>query len=252
MDQIIHSATPSVGLIIGSYAAVPYVHLHLEVWRRYCDNVPILIHDDCSPKRDELEELSAAYGAAFHSTLRRMGHTAGDLHVLLHGLDWASASGIEILVKFSRRFVPLVNWQPDLGALAMETQYATYSALCRHYGYGFRTECLALHVPSWVADGGPEVLRRHCGRGKCLVESVVHHAARQVHRNNCAWNKRYELLHPREYKSGAYGTWKLPGDNRREARREFLWHNSSRPRDYYRKAIQYGIECYRERDFAVT
>jgi hypothetical protein len=250
MDRIIHSLNPPVGLIIGTYAAVPYVHLQLEMWRRYCDGVPVLVHDDCSPKSAELAELCAAYGAGFHATPLRMGHITGDLRVLLHGLEWASASRVELLVKFSRRFVPLVNWQPDLCALAMETQYATYSAQCRHYRYGFRTECMAMHVPSWMTNGGLGLLKSH-KRG-CLPESAVHGAARHVHRSNCEWNRRYERLHPREARSDGYGTWELPGDNRREPRREFLWHNSSRPRDYFRKAVHYGITCYLEADFAVT
>jgi hypothetical protein len=179
-----------------------------------------------------------------------MGHIEGDLQVLSHGLEWASRNGIELLVKFSRRFLPLVNWQADLGALALESQYATYSGLCRHYRFGFRTECVALHVPSWLQSGGAALLRAPNGAQSYLVEAVVHRAAVKVHQGNCQENRRYEMLHPKERQIAGYGAWDLLGDNRRQRRREVLWHNSSRPREYYRTALGYGLTCYDENDFA--
>ena len=159
MERIIDTERPSIGLIVGTYAALPYVHLQLEAWRRNCRDVRVLVHDDCSPQRRALKLLCDEYGVEFQSTPSRCGHVVGDLSVFLCGLQWAAKRNVEILVKLSRRFIPLVPWQRELSRLAYESQYATYSGLCRHHGYGFRTECMAMHVPSWTQHGGADPIR---------------------------------------------------------------------------------------------
>jgi len=131
-NSIYPSHHPSLGLVIGTYGSVPYIHLHLESWIRNCRDVPVLIHDDCSPHRDQLEDLCRDYGVDFYSNPSRCGHIVGDMMIYPHALHWAEERGLDILVKFSRRFVPVIPWQNELGLLAYKTQQATFSGRCEH------------------------------------------------------------------------------------------------------------------------
>jgi cephalosporin hydroxylase len=55
----------AIGLMVGTFAAVPYIHLQLEARRRLYPHVPLLVHDDGSTKRDDLQRLCAEYGCEF-------------------------------------------------------------------------------------------------------------------------------------------------------------------------------------------
>ena len=149
MDRILANPNPSVGLVIGTYAALPHVHFQLETLRRHHPHVAVLVHDDGSHQRAELEGLCTQYGASFTSTSGHTGRYKGDLSTFLAGFEWARQNGYQYLVKFSLRFIPIKPWLQELQELAYYTQYATYSYLCASTGFGFRTECLAAHLPSW-------------------------------------------------------------------------------------------------------
>ena len=45
---------PRVEATVGTFAAVPYIHLQLEARRRLYPHVPLLVHDDGSPVRAEV------------------------------------------------------------------------------------------------------------------------------------------------------------------------------------------------------
>ena len=219
-------------------------------WRRHCRNVPVLVHDDSSPESHQLKLLCEEYGAEFTSTPSRLGHVTGDLSVYVCGLSWAKDRSFDLLIKLSRRFIPLVDWQSGLCKFAYDSQFATYSGLCRHHGFGFRTECMAMHVPSWLREDGAEPIRAHIEAGQyCLVEAVVHQGAIKVHRNNCPSNRAYEALNPPPGHAPGFGFWDLLGDNRCRPRGEAMWHEACRPVEYYRASLQYGISRYREEDF---
>ena len=55
----------SIGVVIGTFAAVPYIHLHLEAWRRLFPHIRLLVHDDASPEQERLRRLCAEYGCEF-------------------------------------------------------------------------------------------------------------------------------------------------------------------------------------------
>lgn len=80
------SFAPSVGVVIGTFAAVPYVHLQLESWRRNYPQTPLLVSDGASPVADELRKLCASYDAVFVSNPARLRQTVGDLsaYVIAH------------------------------------------------------------------------------------------------------------------------------------------------------------------------
>jgi len=249
-NSIYPSHHPSLGLVIGTYGSVPYIHLHLESWIRNCRDVPVLIHDDCSPHRDQLEDLCRDYGVDFYSNPSRCGHIVGDMMIYPHALHWAEERGLDILVKFSRRFVPVIPWQNELGLLAYKTQQATFSGRCEHESWTFRTDCVAMHVRSWLDYDGLEPIHRHIEAGKWVyVETVVQEGARRVHEHACDTARRYLEQNPPEEGRDGYAYWSLPGCNRRVPRHNVLWHECSSPVEYHRAIAQYGVGRYSTEDF---
>lgn len=249
MQRIVETSEPSVGLVIGTFAAVPYIHLQLESRRRNYPSLPVLVHDDGSAFGGELSELCLQYGASFIASEKRHPHFVGDLAAFAAGFDWAGRNGVEVLVKFSRRFVPLYDWVPDLQELAYMTQYATYSSRCIHYGFGFRTECVAMHVRSWFSGRAVDLIKGQvlAGRG-CFVEKFIHDLARGVHRNNCEQNRDYEKFGGKPESVAAYGDWLLSGISRHLPRPNVLWHNYAGPEVYASQAASYGLK-YDVQDF---
>lgn len=242
VEALFPNKDPTVGLVIGTFAGLPYLHLSLESWRRNYPSIPVLVSDGGSPNRDELRALAAAYGADFISNRKRKRWTVGDVSAYLHGLQWAAESGLELLVKMSRRFIPLHNWVPVLQCLAYRTQYATFSNRCTAHNFGFRTECIGFHVKSWSDPAILNQLRKIVNRNKdVFVEVYIHDLARKVHRNNCRANQRYEKRFPRSPDSDAYGIWKLMASKRTRPKPGILWHNANEIEDYYYAARSYGL-----------
>jgi hypothetical protein len=252
VDEIV-SPDPSVGVIIGTFAALPYVHLHLESWKRNFPSVPVLVHDDCSPQREELATLCREYGAEFYCRQKRGRKTVGDMNTYPHGIEWAVEAGIEIVVKMSRRFIPVYDWVPGLKRLAWESQLATYSESCRHFDFGFRTECVGFHVPSWVESGQVKNMQRLVVENRPMfVESEVHEMARVVHQEvirKCRRSALYSKKHPRSEFSEGYAAWDIMPPRRLDRSARILWHDSHLAWDYARQADAYGLP-YKESDFS--
>jgi hypothetical protein len=241
-ERIIDHTEPTVGLVIGSFAAVPYIHMQLESRKRSYPTVPVLVSDDGSSRAAELEQLCAGYGAAFVRNDVRKRQMVGDVSSFQSGFQWAAELKVELLVKISRRFFPLYDWVPGLQRLAYETQYATYSNLCRHENLGFRTECVAFHVRTWIETGAVEGIRACVARNEPLgVESFIHNLARKVHQDRCRANSRYEHAHPRTPESDAYGFWDIMADRRTTKQARILWHHCDSVVDYCRVAALYGL-----------
>ncbi len=242
VDRIFKNSQAVVGLVIGTFAAVPYVHLALESWRRNYPEIPVLVNDDGSPKGEELHTLCDRYGANFVSNSERLRRTVGDMSAYVHGLDWAAQRGLELLVKMSRRFIPIHNWVTGLQCLADESQYATYSNQCRHFNYGFRTECVGFHVETWCGSGALHKMREVVFRNQpTFVEGYIHKLARDIQKANCGANWEYEQIHPRPSGADAYGVWSIMADKRTTQKPDVLWHDYSKPLDYCRAALLYGL-----------
>ena len=128
--------SPPFALVIGTFASTAYIHLQLEARRRLYPEVPLLVHDDASPAAEILQALCGAYGAGFIRTPLRLPPCKGDLSAFARGLDWARGLGADVLVKLSRRFIPLTDWRPSLAALAgrMERGLSARSSGCRLAG----------------------------------------------------------------------------------------------------------------------
>jgi len=216
--------------------------LHLESRRRNYPTIPILIHDDRSQHLCRLAELCQQYGASFSSNEERLGHNLGDLSAYESGFTWALKLEVDILVKMSRRFIPLYDWVPELQTLSYLTQYATFSNLDRSEGLGFRTECVGFHVTTWVQAGlVSEITRQICTKQPTdiLIEAVIHKLARKANQLACRRNRDFVKEHPRPTDSDAYGIWELLGTNRREKLPLVLWHHACDPVEYCRALHQY-------------
>lgn len=153
-----------IGLVIGSCGTSPYIHLQLEQARRMfsMDSLPILVvndGDDGGHGGSELAELCEQYGAELRS-FPRSGHTMGDLRVFDEGLKWAETNNVQILVKLSRRFIPLVSWRIQLMALAAANQHvAVFGRKNEDRSDGLlRTDCVALRVRKWQISSFRETM----------------------------------------------------------------------------------------------
>lgn len=259
--EIYRPATvPATGLVIATFGSAPYVHLQLALARRFAPRMPILVHDDASGD-PRLPLLCARYGAAFESTPRRLGHVPGDMTAFVAGLRWAAQIGLRNVVKFSRRWVPLVPWVGALEKLMAESGWATANARCLHHGFGFRSECVAMRVESWnraaviehltrhieaTSSLAPEVTAPHTG---VLVEAVIHQcaalAAAPLSDRAAAWEKENPPLPG----CGNYAVWPLMGESRVAPRHDVLWHEWTRAHEYRRALAALGHAEYDEADF---
>jgi hypothetical protein len=236
-----------IGLVIGTHASTAYVHMGLETCKRHCPEVEVLVHDDASAEQDRLRELCRRYGASFEVNSARLRHSVGDMSAFLGGLLWSRRRCHDILVKFSRRFVPTRNWTDELTALARESQEATYSNVCRTLKIGFRSEAVAMHPPSWAP--AVESLRAAVmAREDAFVEGVVHGMAGRI--RPCARAADYRRAFPPGPGSGGYCPWPLLGESRFVKVPGLLWHGSRSPGDYLAVSLEWGLP-YSIEDFEV-
>jgi hypothetical protein len=235
-------ACPHLGMVIGTFAAVPYLHLQMEARRRFYPTVSLLVHDDASHQGAALQRLIREFGGEFICSQRRLPPTLGDLRTFVKGLEWAAASDIDVLLKLSRRWLFLADWQPSLRALARESHYATFGSYTTSFDYGFRTECLALAVAPWMQCGFLEDARGHIERGEgVFVEGYVHGYARRLEKANHEAAERWRLAHPAPAERNGYALWALMGIDRCARSPYFLWHDGSGPKDYLEVARSWNL-----------
>jgi hypothetical protein len=244
------AARPKIGLVVGTFAAVPYVHLQLEARRRLYPDIPMLLHDDCSPHGGELEKLCTAYSVECASTLARFPMHKGDLSAMAGGLAWARGQSLDILVKMSRRFLPLKPWADDLATLAMTSQYATYSSWTTSYNFGFRTECIGFAVEEWFTLGlFDQIIDAIRAPEAPFVEGFIHGLARHAAARNTQAARTFdEAVGRRPRNRGGYAIWPFMGTDRRAPTSNFLWHNWATPEDYAAQARQWDLP-YQAADF---
>ncbi len=238
----LYPENPRVGIVVGTFAAVPYVHLQLEARRRYYPGVPLLVHDDGSHKAGDFERLCREYGCDFEHNECRQPPCVGDLTAFVGGLVWAGMKKLDILLKVSRRWVFLEDWVPDLMALAVESQYATLGSYTTTFGFGFRTECLALSVAAWSSPvflgDVTSVIRSGTS---VFVEVYMHNFARQFERQNCVPADHWRYAHPMPDDRNGYALWPQMGIDRCTRSAGFLWHDSCGPADYSAVAHEWGL-----------
>lgn len=238
---------PRHGMVIGTYAAVPYIHLQLEARRRYYPHVPCLIHDDASDHTNTLYNLCKSYGVDFEYNEIRMAPCVGDLSAFYGGLKWAKDMDLDILLKVSRRWLFLTNWTESLSTLAVNSQYATFCSYTTSFDFGFRTECLAMSVKQWHSEEVLSSLFHHIKRqDSVFVEGYMHNFARQFELMNSAKAKLWNECNPMPPDRSGYALWELMGIDRCSPSGNYLWHDCSSADDYFNLSKTWGLPYYHE------
>ncbi len=243
---------PQPGLVIGTYAAVPYIHLQLEARRRLYSHVPALLHDDCSPNTAQLQDLCREYDCAFESNAARLPPTLGDVSVFIGGLRWAQDLGLDILLKVSRRWIFTVDWTESLIQLALESQHATFSNYTETFDFGFRTECIGLSVSDWTSS---RFFRSACEifqKGQPIfVEAYMHQLAIGLSQGVCQQARDWISARQVHESRRGYAPWPLMGTDRCHPPQPatYLWHDCHSPAEYAALAQTWGLP-YGEADFA--
>ncbi len=241
-------ALPKVGLVIGTFAALPYIHLQLEAARRLYPHIPILVHDDGSPQRAALAALCAQYGADFVAAGERNAQFLGDLSVYRAGIQWAQKKGVDYLVKLSRRWIWKMDWTPSFLSLVGESDADTVSHHCLANGFGFRTECVGFKVSAW--RDLPGFVEERIAAGKeVFVEYEIHRLAEASARNGSEKWKAWDAGNAAAPDRRGYAPWPLMGDSRHTAVESHLWHNCASHRDYATLAAEWDLP-YSAADFS--
>jgi hypothetical protein len=265
-------ADASIGIVIGTHGSVAYVHLGLELLRIHNPDVRVLVHDDSSDEQEWLAQLCSFYRADFVSTKGRRRETVGDASAFAEGLKWGEREGLDIVVKVSRRFLFDRPFAASLREVMHNLEYATATAPCAHFSFGFRSECVAMAVEPWVRSGAlaefEEFVRQNQPHG--LPEAWHHELARKVHKfahplasgadddhhPACDYVVRSEQRYGRRNGNGdeswdAYAWWPLMGLSRPSVVPGVYWHNSHEPADYATLADHYHLP-YDAAAFTVT
>ena len=216
---------PSVGIVVGTYSSVPYVHLQLESRKRFCPETPCLVVDDGSPDYSVLCKLCKEYGADFFGNPRRLGHVCGDMSVFVHGIRWAITKNLCLVVKLSRRWLMMRPWVQELKDLAYCNQMPTYSNKCDANGFGFRSECMAMHAESWM-QVVPTLMWGIEMDWKDLAEAFYdQRCSQKIQLCNVA-----QKIPTRQYAST---DWSIIGTNRNQKQKDVVWHCANPPSDYF-------------------
>ncbi len=223
---------PEVGVVVGTHGSPGYVAMHLHILRMHNPEVPVLIVDDCSSQHEALWYWCEKYNARLIVNSARLGHARGDMGVFVQGLLWGKQLGLDLLIKLSRRFVPICAWVDDLRRLAYGTQHHTYSNPCTNTGFGFQTQAMGMHVDSHYAMLSEYF--RGAESEPQLVEAFVHQQiAQKIPLAPAA--RAYENPHK------GFATWNLVG-NRLEKNYPAFWHQTHTKFEYYTLARLLGID----------
>jgi hypothetical protein len=204
----------------------------------------MLIHDDGSHKGKELRDLCNQYGVDFEQNIPRLPPYMGDLASVVGGLKWAKDRNYDILVKMSRRFLPIIDWTKELIDLASDSQYSTFSSWTTSYTFGFRTECFGMSVSEWFRQGlfHDIVSTLATNRNPGLVEAFMHNLARRATNSCCKQASEYgRRIGPRPHDKDGYAVWEFIGTDRHTKYPGFIWHNSHVAQDYLSLAKEWGL-----------
>lgn len=262
-------ANPKIGIVICTHRSVPYVHLGLEALSRNEPDVKVLVHDDCSVDKAEIEELARRYGADFVSTVSRRIPTVGDLSGFAEGLKWGKYNGLDIVVKCSRSYIINKKWSEDLGALMHNTQIPSATGACAFWQWGWRAELVAMHTRSWIDCGAFAMMEAAVEANEPyagLPESYSHDRAKEAYRwlhpaddsvshwtdrdnPDCDFTVRYDMTYPHNDNHAGFVPWfSVMGLHRNQRVPGTLWHDNAGPYDYVAMANDLDLK-YSPQDF---
>lgn len=273
-----------LGIVVGTHGTPAFIHLHLEISKRLYPEKIIVVDDDSSDS-DKIKNLCEEYDADFlpktgsktnfNSGILRVcinckkekltindiceqcnRHFLGDISLAASGLRWAKNNNIELLVKFSRRFIPLYDWRQELLRIALSTNYPAYTSWDEDSKFGFKTEAVAFTVDDWIKFGAVDIMENckpslaesfmwaNCLRLFDIKKINEQISFDQFNSIDPYWSliKNYQL---------GYGQWFIAGTARSQRLSWRLWHHTNTPMDYLSLANSLGINCYTEKDFKI-
>lgn len=241
-----------VAVVIGTFAAVPYVHLSLHALRKHEPDIKIAVNDDCSPKREELEKLCRDYGAEFHSLSYRRQPTIGDMAAMAYAARYAYNNNCQIGVKLSRRFIINRPFTDELRSAFYNMQSPTVCGADATFSFGFRSEAVGMWAPAWVEAGVVHEMEHIVEQNKpyhSLPEAWYHNRAKFLH---AAYSSKLRLKYDQSYppanSKAGFADWQLLGLARGTSSAGILWHDSHNAADYAALAQQFNLP-YTRADF---
>jgi hypothetical protein len=241
----ISDTSANVGVVIGTFAAVPYVHLSLAALRKHEPSIAIMVHDDCSPEADKLRTICAQYDAEYYTLPSRRVATVGDLSAVAQACRWSYRRGCDIGVKLSRRFIINRPFVFSLRELFYNMQMPTVCGACATFGFGYRSECVAMWTPSWLGTGVVDEMDQIVAANKeysGLPEGWYHEKAKKVYeQTKSAARQRYDKFYPVAASRAAFTDWPLLGLGRAEKVPGILWHDSHTANDYWALAQEFNL-----------
>lgn len=235
-----------IGVVIGTCGAIPYIDLGLHYLKNVNSIDKILVHDDCSPEKDDLKKLCDSYNVDFYSTKKNMWHKScvgslGDQNCFYEGLKWAKENNLDILIKFSRRLVPCYRWIDDFKELVLKSDGITFSSYCEKDKFPIRTECIAMNVNAWTNSFVLNLMEFYLKNQICnFAEFFIDEIAKQLDFQN--FSEKYEKYKKENFTgylhSGYVHWYDILGTNRynRNNRHEnVLWHQYSSEEEYLNK-----------------
>lgn len=238
-----YSNNPSLGVVIGTCGSLPYIDLQLHYLKNINGINKILVHDDCSNKKEELKMLCKQYNVDFYSSDQPMFYkeqvgSVGDTNAIYQGLIWAKQNNIEILVKLSRRLIPCYEWKTNLINLAKTSDAITFSSYCTQDPFNIRTECMGFYVPAWTKQYPLQcMLFTIQNELPIFAEFWFHELSKTLSGNNYSekW-LNYIKTNKLGYLHSGYALWtdiagtcRFNNDNRHK---NTLWHMYSKKEDY--------------------
>ena len=249
---------PSIGVVISTYGSIPFLDLNLHFLVNV-NRLRVLIHDDCSPKREELIELCRRYApyVDLYSTPERMWHrekvgVLGDTNSFLVGLTWARDNRFDLLLKLSRRMVVISEFADRLRRLATESDGFTFGNYCTADDFPLRTECMAMCVKAWSSDYPISQLHAVLShRLPVFAEYWFHDLARMLAYANASGKfRRYADEHRIGASHDGFVMWcDLLGKDRYTPAPGALWHSCNPLEEYYAVSRQVFGDRYTLDDF---
>lgn len=146
-----------VGVVIGTCGSSDIIRLQLHYLKNINKIENVLIVDDYSQEQDLLKTICDKYNvdliiSPYELPYIHLIGCSGDNYCIYKGLEWAKNKKLDVILKFSRRFIPCYKWIDDFKNLVKKSDGITFSSYSDKMKMGFRTECFGMNTNVWNND----------------------------------------------------------------------------------------------------